>query len=201
MKRALLVVAVALALPAAAAAKGASQATIDGPGLAAPIVLKSDTGGDPSMSSKLGRLAEATGFFPAVFGQSPNPMLRKQPKGKLGPRYTVTYVMPGPNNESSRIRQTLYPYAKPYPLSYTKPDQRFWDGQRTYGGWYQAVGALKSTLVDAGLPATPPSSGGGDGDGWLRWVAVTITAAAGLALLAALSLVALRRRPRPAEAA
>jgi hypothetical protein len=200
MKRVLTIVAAAaLVLPASAAAKGASQATIDGPGLAAPIVLKSDGGGDPSAGSKLGRLAEASGFFPAVFGQSPDPTLRKQPKGKLGPRYTVTYVMPGPNGSSSRIRQALYPYAKPYPLSYTKPGQRFWDGQRTYGGWFQGVGALESTLVAAGLPATPPSSGGGDG--WLRWVSVAITSAAGLALLAALALVVLRRRPRPAEAA
>ena len=200
MKRALLVVAVALALPAAAAAKGASQATIAGPGLAAPIVLKSDTGGDPSMGSKLGRLAESAGFFPAVFDQSPDPMLRKRPRGDLGPKYTVVYVMPGPNGSSSRIRQELYPYAKPYLLSYTKPGQRFWDGQRTHGGWFQAPYALKTTLVAAGVPATPPSTGGGDGDGWLRWVAISITVAAGLALVAALSLVATRRRPRPAEA-
>lgn len=201
MKRVLLVAVAALALPAAAMAKGASQATIEGPGLSEPIVLKSDGGGDPSMNSKLGRLAQDAGFFPAVFGQSPDPMLREHPKGKLGPRYRVTYVMPGPNGSSSKIRQDLYPYAKPYLLSYTKPGQRFWDGQRTRGGWYQAAYDLKPALVAAGLPAAPPSSGGGDGDGWLRWVAIAITVAAGLALAAALSLVALRRRPpRPAEA-
>ena len=171
MKRVLLVALLALALPAAAAAKGASQATIEGPGLSEPIVLKSDSGGDP--------------------------MLRERPKGRLGPRYRVTFVMPGPNGASSKIRQDLYPYAKPYLLSYTKPGQRFWDGQRTRGGWFQAAYDLKPTLVSAGLPATPPSSGG-DGDGWLRWVAIAITIAAGLALLAALSLVVQRRRPRPA---
>ena len=200
MKRVLAVVAVALALPAAAAAKGASQATIEGPGLDSPIVLKSDGGGDPSTSSKLGRLAEDAGFFPAVFGQSPDPMLRERPKVKLGPKYTVTYVVPGPNDTSSKIRQDLYPYAKPWLVSYTKPGQRFWGGQRTHGGWYQAPYDLKPTLVSAGLPATPPASGGGDGDGWLRWTAIVITVAAGLALAAALSLVALRWRPRPAAA-
>jgi hypothetical protein len=201
MKRVLTAVgAAALLLPATAAAKGASQATIDGPGLSEPIVLKSDGGGDPSMSSKLGRLAENAGFFPAVFGQSPDPMLRTKPDVKLGPKYVVTYVMPGPNGTSSKIRQDLYPYAKPWLVTYTKPGQRFWDGQRTRGGWFQAAYDLKPTLVSAGLPATPPSSGGGGGDGWLRWVAIAITVAAGVGLLAALSVVALRRWPRPAEA-
>ena len=201
MKRVMAVVAVALALPAAAAAKGASQATIDGPGLAEPIVLKSDGGGDPSMNSPLGRLAQDTGFFPAVFGQSPDPMLRTKPKVTLGPKYTITYVMPGPNNESSKLRQDVYPYAKPWLVTYTKPGQKFWGGQRTHGGWYQAPYDLRPALVKAGLPATPPGSGDGNGDGWLRWIAISITVAAGLALAAALSLVALRRRPRPAEAA
>jgi hypothetical protein len=195
-----LVVLAALVASSAALAKGATQATIKGPGLDKAIVLKSDTGGDPTYGSKLGSLANATGFFPAVFNQQPDPMTRDRPKGTLGPKYTVDYVMPGPYGTTSTIRQDVYPYATPYPLSYTKAGQRFWDTHRTHGGWFGAPHELRSTLVGLGLPKQPSVSGPGDGSGWLRWVAIAITIAAGLALLAVLSVVALRRRPGPATA-
>jgi hypothetical protein len=190
------VVSVVVAAPSAFA-KGAKEATINGPGLKkGGLVLRSDNGGDPTSGSRLGRLADAAGFFPAVFDQAPDPMLRVRPKGTLGPKYTVAYVMPGPNGTTSTIRQDLYPYAKPYALSYTKPGQPFFDrGQGTHGGWFMTTSAVRSVL---GLPAQPPAASPGDGSGWLRWVAIAITIAAGLALLAALSLLVQRRRPRPA---
>ena len=193
------VVVSSLAVASTAFAKGATQATIKGPGLKkGGLVLRSDSGGDPTSGSRLGRLADAAGFFPAVFDQAPDPMLRERPKGALGPKYMAVYVMPGPNNTSSTIRQDLYPYAKPYALSYTKPGQPFWGrGQGTHGGWFLATSAMRTTL---GLPAQPPATGADDGSGWLRWVALTITIAAALALIGVLSLVALRRRPRPAAA-
>jgi hypothetical protein len=204
MKRLWSLAAVALAalcLAGAAFAKGASQATITGPGLDKPIVLKSDTGtGDPSLGSKIGMLANETGFFAAVFGQQPDPTTRERPKGTLGPKYHVAFVMPGPNNDDAIIGQDVYPYATPYPLSYTKPGQRFWGTQRTHGGWFGAPQHLRSTLVSAGLPKSPPSTPSDGGSGWLRWVAITITVAAALALLAVVTLVALRRRPGPATA-
>jgi hypothetical protein len=189
----------ALAVASAALGKGATQATINGPGLKkGGLVLKSDNGGDPSSGSRLGQLANAAGFFPAVFDQAPDPMLRDRPKGTLGPKYTVEYVMPGPDGTSSTIRQDLYPYAKPYALSYTKPGQRFWDrGQGTHGGWFMTTSAIRTTLD---LPSQPPVGSTGDGSDWFRWVAIAITVAAGLALLAVVSLVALRRRPGPATA-
>jgi hypothetical protein len=192
-----LVVLAALMASSAAFAKGATQATIKGPGLKkGGLVLKSDSGGDPSSGSRLGQLATAAGFFPAVFDQQPDPMLRERPKGALGPKYTVDYVMPGPNGTTSTIRQDLYPYAKPYALSYTKPGQPFFDrGQGTHGGWFMTTSAIRTVL---GLPADPPATGTDDGTGWLRWVAISITIAAGLGLLAALSLLLQRRRPKPA---
>jgi hypothetical protein len=193
-----LVVSAALVVSSAALAKGATQATINGPGLDKAIVLKSDTGGDPTFGSTLGMLANETGFFPAVFDQQPDPMMRERPEGKLGPKYTVDYVMPGPYDTTSTIRQDLYPYATPYPLSYTKPGQVFWTTHRAHGGWFGAPHELRSTLVGLGLPKQPPDVGGGDGSGWLRWVAIAITIAAGLALVAAVSLLVQRRRPRPA---
>src|ERR687887_961692 len=133
-----LVVVSALVVASTAFAKGATQATIKGPGLKkGGLVLKSDSGSDPTSGSRLGQLATAAGFFPAVFDQQPDPMLRERPKGTLGPKYTVEYVMPGPDGTASTIRQDLYPYAKPYALSYTKPGQRFFGRERTHGGWFQ----------------------------------------------------------------
>ena len=192
-----LVVAAALVVSSAALAKGATQATIKGPGLKkGGLVLRSDSGGDPTSGSRLGQLATASGFFPAVFNQAPDPMLRERPKGTLGPKYTAEYIMPGPDGSTSTIRQDLYPYAKPYALSYTKPGQPFFDrGQGRHGGWFMTTSAVRTVL---GLPEQPPTATPGDGTGWLRWVAIAITIAAGLALLAALSLLFQRRRPRPA---
>ena len=188
----------ALTVVSGALGKGATQATINGPGLKkGGLILKSDRGGDPSSGSRLGQLAESAGFFPAVFNQAPDAMLKERPKGSLGPKYTVEYVMPGPDGTTSTIRQDLYPYAKPYALSYTKPGQLYFGRERTHGGWFMATSALRTTLD---LPLQPPAAGDGDGSGWLRWVAISITIAAGLALIGALSLVALRRRPGPATA-
>jgi hypothetical protein len=190
------VVSVVVAAPAAFA-KGATQATIKGPGLKkAGLVLRSDNGGDPTSGSRLGRLADAAGFFPAVFDQAPDPMLRARPKGTLGPKYTAEYVMPGPNGTTSTIRQDLYPYAKPYAVSYTKPGQPFFDrGQGTHGGWFMTTSAVRTVL---GLPEQPPGPIPGDGSGWLRWFVVASVIATGLALVAALSLLMQRRRPKPA---
>jgi hypothetical protein len=192
-----LVVTAALVVSSAALAKGATQATIKGPGLKkGGLVLRSDSGGDPTSGSRLGQLATASGFFPAVFNQAPDPMLRERPKGSLGPKYTAVFIMPGPDGSTSTIRQDLYPYAKPYALSYTKPGQPFFDrGEGTHGGWFMTTSAVRTVL---GLPEQPPTAAPGDGTGWLRWVAIAITIAAGLALLAALSLLFQRRRPRPA---
>jgi hypothetical protein len=170
----------ALALPVAAHAKGASQATISGGGLAAPIVLMSDTGGDPSSGTPLAQLADAAGFFPAAVGQSPDPMLPSKPKGYLGQRFAIEWKMPGPSGVAT-IRQDLYPYAKPYPVTYMKPGQIFWDGRRTHGGWFLALADLKRVLVREGLPAVP-SSGSGGGSSWPTGLAVGLAVAGALGL-------------------
>jgi hypothetical protein len=189
MKRTLVLLVAALALPATAAAKGPSKAEVSGPGLSkALVVTGAEAPGTPLMT-----LAESAGFFPAVYGQSPNPMVSR-PKGDLGPRYSVVYRLPGPNRTVSTIRQDLYPYAKPFPVSYLKPGQPFWQGQHTGGGWFLGDPRLKSTLVRAGLPATPTTSSGSSRPWWI----------AGLvgALLAVLIIAALaRRRPHGRAAA
>lgn len=165
MKRFLIVSILALAVPAAALAKGASEATIEGPGLDGSVVIPGKGEGDGN--SPLGRVVRLSGFFPSVFEQSPNPMLDTKPSVALGPRYTIRYVVPGPEG-TSVLYQDVYPYAKPYPVTYTKPGQPFWgaegpdsptrpDGQHTFGGWYTSTAELKLALEEVGLSATPPS--------------------------------------------
>ena len=76
MKRLLFVLFAAALVVPAAFAKGPSTASISGPGLGKTITLAGM--GDAS------DLTQNTGFFPAVFGQSPDPMLPGKPTGKLG---------------------------------------------------------------------------------------------------------------------
>jgi hypothetical protein len=145
---------VALALPALAAAKGPVSASISGPALERSLAIRGDGEGP---GTALGTLADASGFFAQMFGQSPDPTLASRPSGRLGLRYTVVYVVPGPNNIRSRVVQYIYPYAKPVALTYMKPGQTFWDGKRAHGGWYRASSGLKTMLIRAGLPAKAPA--------------------------------------------
>lgn len=154
----LAVLAAALVLPASALAKGPSEASITGPGLGKTL---SFTGNGEWAGSKLGNLTQYAGFFPAAFGQSPDPMLRGRPTGKLGPRFTIRYLVPGPSSTSYRIKQDLYPYAKGGAVTYMKPGQRIFDF-RTRGGWYPAGQALKQLLVTSGLPRTAPRVSSGN---------------------------------------
>jgi hypothetical protein len=67
-----------------------------------------------------------------------------------------------------------------------QPNQRFWSGTRTHGGWFVTKRSLPREL---GLPAQPPASGGSHV--W-RWSGV----GAGVVLLAA-AVALLRSRVRP----
>src|SRR2546423_1339285 len=157
MKRYVLIAAaLALTLPGAALAKGASSATVSGPGLngTIPGVGEGDDG------TPLGALSAYGGYFAQMFGQSPDPTTRTQPKGELGPRYVVRYTVPGPGGDSF-VTQDVYPYAQPVPVTYMRPDQVFWDGQKTNGGWMVADARVKDAFVKSGLPSSPPSIGGG----------------------------------------
>ena len=145
---------VALVLPALAAAKGPASASISGPGLDHALAIRGDGEG---AGTPLGTLATASGFFPQMFGQMPDPTLTTRPGATRGLRYRAVYVVPGPDGIRSRVVQAIYPYAKPTALTYMKPGQAFWDGETTHGGWFRATAALKRVLVRAGLPARPPS--------------------------------------------
>jgi LPXTG-motif cell wall-anchored protein len=155
MNRSMLVLAtlaLGLLLPAAAAAKGPSSASITGGSLAKAIKI---AGNGETEQTPLGRLTMEAGFFPAAFGQSPDPMLHRRPTG-LGPKLIIRYVVPGGDNQSFHITQAVYPYAKGGAVTYMRPNQPIFE-MGTIGGWYRAYG-LKRTLVAQGLPARAPAS-------------------------------------------
>jgi hypothetical protein len=184
MKRLLFVLAAAALLAPAALAKGPSQATVTGPGLSRAIVLKGL--GDSSA------LTEQAGFFPGAFGQSPSPMIGR-PLGKLGPRYTIHYVVPGPSSKADRLTQALYPFADGGAVTYMRPGQPVF-GAKTTGGWYHGGSALKQTLVRAGLPRVAPrisSSSSSSGRNLALVAGIGIPGA--LALAGAAVLIARRR--------
>jgi hypothetical protein len=143
----------ALALPAVATAKGPSSASISGPSARTLAI----TGNGEMANNPLGTLANGSGFFAQMFGQVPDPTLKSRPKGTLGPRYKVVYVVPGPSGEQSRVTQYLYPLAKPVPLSYMKPGQVFWGVEKAHGGWFRASAGVKRLLVPTALPKKAPS--------------------------------------------
>jgi hypothetical protein len=72
----------ALALPAAALAKGPTEGSISGPGFSKVVKVLYDGGGGSAGDN----LTQESGFFPAAFGQSPDPMLHRKPAGPLGDR-------------------------------------------------------------------------------------------------------------------
>lgn len=172
----------ALALTAPATAKGPSAASLKGPGLGRGLPVKGE--GEMGPGTPLGSLVQYGGFFPQVFDESPDPTTRNRPAADLGPRYRVVYRVPGPGGTST-IVQDVYPYAKPGPLTYMPPRQRFWQDMRTHGGWFVAEPGLKRALVKAGLPASPPASGGS-----FPWAWTSAGAAAAVVLL----VLAMRRR-------
>src|SRR6266704_4237053 len=84
-------------VPTAALAKGASAATIDGGGPGGPgngpngpITLRGD--GEPGSGTDLGTLADLSGLFPAMFGQSPDPMLEASPTDRKSTRLNSSHV-------------------------------------------------------------------------------------------------------------
>jgi hypothetical protein len=190
-----LVAIAALVLAAPASAKGPSGASIEGPGTGGGI----DITGTMQPGSQLGDFTTWSGFFPAVFRQTPDPMLDSRPEGNLGPKYTVTYTVPGPNGETWTIEQDLYPYVKRGPITYMKPGQEIFETEGTRGGWYMAEIALWELLVDAGLPATPPGKTSDDNAAAVS-TGPALLLAAGAALLLLASALVLRRRTRTAAA-
>lgn len=183
---------VALAAAPTASAKGPTHAELTGPGLRTPIVFN---GYGEGGGSAFGRFVEGVGWFPAMFGQQPSPMLAGRPGGKLGSGYTARYRVPT-GSRPATILQTLYPYAAGGMVVYTRPGQRLF-GSTTSGGWFRAQPFVKPMLVKRGLPTVPPSaSRGSNRPAWVAGAGIAVLAAA----LVLFGLTRLRRRPEPSPA-
>ena len=193
MKMLALIVLVALALPATASAKGPSDAAVAGPGMTTIRISGAEGSATPFW-----RLVEAAGWFEAAWGPSRLP--QAPPHGELGPRFTVTWKVPS----SNKLYQDVYPYAKPYPVTYMASGQKIYDTP-VQGGWFQGGAKLKKALARVGVPAQapqasaaaaheppPPSQSGTDVS------TGTITAiAAGAVILGFALLLGIRARRRP----
>lgn len=180
-------VAAALLLPATALAKGPTSATLEGPGAEGISFSGYETPGPD-----LGELAQQAGFWAATLGESLEPLPATRPAGDLGPKLTITYVF-GPG--VPEIRQDVYPYATPAPVTYTPSGQEIFD-RKVDGGWYRAEPELKTTLVAAGLPATAQRD---SSDGSSFPTAPVSVLAFALLVVCATALL-LRRRTHPAAA-
>jgi hypothetical protein len=178
-----------------ASAKGIQSATITGPGLTRPIE-------DPSPD--MSKLPALTAFWDVMPGQPQPPTLMEQaPAGRLGPRYTVTWELMTDADETTAIRQDLYPLAEGGPLVHTAAGQPIFDGT-TLGGWYEAPIALRDMLSSLGVPpasavspaksspATPPAVRSQSSDDW-PWPPVIIGATGAMALASVGGVVAVRR--------
>jgi len=192
MKRALPAVAALAAmllLPGTAAAKGPSAASISGPGLDHAISIQGYGEGDSS--SPLGILVEQGGFFAQAFEQTPSSTSRRRPSTQLGPRYAVTYTVPGGSSVDSTLRQDLYQYATNGPVSYMAPNQTLWETQKVPGGWFRGGIELKEMLVKSGLPASAPTSGR---EAHASRLGIALETGAGVAVTAAALALLYRRR-------
>jgi len=209
--------AAALSLATPALAKGPSQASITGLGLVRAIVVSGE--GEPGQQGTLAVLAGQTGLYTVLFGaditgipQTPTSLRTAPPKAALGPRYTVSYTVPGvtpqPGEQFGRIVQDLYPDAVGGPVIYTPPGQGGFGQSLQVTGWLRASPQLTRTLAQLGVPLRPvtpasprtrPSAvhsaaARQTGSPALAWL---VAAAVGLAA-AALAAAARRRHRKPA---
>ncbi|MFL6243416.1 MAG: hypothetical protein ACJ73V_10390 [Acidimicrobiia bacterium] len=129
-------------IPTVAAAKGAKEMTVSGPGLAAPIRL-ANTGDGMSPNT----IAEKSGLFDSTADRR----LAARPPGRLGPRYVATYQWLVDVNRTTPLRQELYPFAAGGAVIRITRDQRVLDAPIARG-WYRARPELTLLLVAAGVP-------------------------------------------------
>jgi hypothetical protein len=221
-------IAVTVALATPALAKGTTQASIAGPGLARPVIVSIAEGSEalPEQGDTLSSLADQTGLFTVLFGPSSggvslpdNPSRLRTPPAAatLGPKYTVTYTVPGitpaPGQARNQIRQYLYPRAAGGPVIFTLPGQQGF-GPPRQAGWLRGTPQLTATLTRLGIPAgaSLPSAPGSaasvpaapalaaapkpDDTTAPAWLIATIASAA--AIVIAGTAWWLRRRPRAA---
>ncbi len=161
-------IAVTVALATPALAKGTTQASITGPGLTRPVTVSVVAGSEalPEQGDALSGLADQTGLFTVLFGpnigdvaipDTPSRLRTPPAAASLGPKYTVTYTVPGitpaPGQARDQIRQYLYPRAAGGPVIYTLPGQQGFGQPLQATGWLRGTPQLTATLTRLGVPA------------------------------------------------
>jgi hypothetical protein len=217
-------IAVTAAVATPALAKGATRASITGPGLARPVTVSAQGEALPGQGDTLSGLAGQTGLFTVLFGpgsstpDEPSPLRTPPAAASLGPRYTLTYTVPGltpePGQTDGQIRQYLYPRAAGGPVIYTLPGQQGFGQPLQATGWLRGTPQLTATLTRLGVPASAPlpSAPGSaasvpaapapaaapkpDGTTAPAWLIATIASAVAIAIAG--TALWLRRRSRPA---
>ena len=222
-------VAVMAALATPALAKGTTQASITGPGLARPITVSAAAGSEalPGQGDPLSSLADQTALFTVLFGPGtgdvrvpgePSRLPEPPAAATLGPKYTLTYTVPGitpaPGQASGQIRQYLYPRAAGGPVIYTAPGQRGFGQPLQTPGWLRGTPQLTATLTRLGIPAGAPLPSAASSAASVpaapapaaapkpndttapAWLIATIVST--VAIVIAGTALWLRRRPRPA---
>ncbi|HEY7277062.1 MAG TPA: hypothetical protein VH594_13920 [Trebonia sp.] len=211
--------AVTAAVATPALAKGATQANITGPGLTRPLTVSAQGEALPGEGDTLSSLAEQTGLFTVLFGSGdgtpgePSALRTPPTAASLGPKYTITYTVPGvtprPGQANGQIRQNLYPRAVGGPVIYTPPGQQGFGQPLQASGWLRGTPRLTVTLtrlgvpVGASQPSTPrpaapvpsaaPKPAGATAPAWLI---ATIVSAVAVAIAG--TILWLRRGSRPA---
>lgn len=217
-------IAVTAAVATPALAKGATRASITGPGLARPVTVSAQGEALPGQADTLSSLAEQTGLFTVLFGpgsatpDEPSPLRTPPAAASLGPKYTLTYTVPGvtpePGQTDGQIRQDLYPRAAGGPVIYTLPGQQGFGQPLQATGWLRGTPQLTATLTRLGVPAgaSLPSAPGSaasvpaapapatapkpDDTTTPAWLIATIASSVAIAIAG--TALWLRRRSRPA---
>ena len=147
----------ALALPATAAAQRDRRlathhrAGTDTPPSRSTATAKADTSTDLGLLVATGRDSSrrrSASPRPAAPGAAGHP--------HLGPRYAVTYAVPGPDDETPRARSSTRT-RRAVPISFMQPGQRYLGTADTLAAGIADASELRELLVRAGLPkAAPP---------------------------------------------
>lgn len=199
---------VVLVAASPAAAKGADQVTITGPGLSAPIVVGGN--GEPGSGTDLGQLADGCGLFDMAYSGSTG-TVGTQPSGPLGAKYDLAFRFPSDKPEGDVFHMELYPAAPGGAVTYTPPGQHVYGGDSA-SGWHRTPADFWRVLAAVGIPgvASPaadpvrssaaPAAAAPDQDGGTPWWAIAVAVVAALAA-GTVAVLFLRRRSltRPAQ--
>jgi hypothetical protein len=153
-----LLAAMAGLLPSPAGAKGLEQTLtiVAGPGFKRPLILEREEWGIPRSGSSPQAVV--------IEGLLGDPKLDRSPADLLGPAYEIHYQLSVYDPRAdwpflTLVRQRLYPYATPVPVTYTP--QQFWrnphGSNRVEAGWQRFPPPLVERLQRLGLPERPPS--------------------------------------------